>query len=87
MEPEYTSQQEISQEKQQAQIQEAKDEERWTVDQSDGSMYFFLTEQTGWRMVVTDAAAGSRFYELEKRKTAGRAGRISMQIHLEARLE
>ena len=39
------------------QVEDAKDTESWTVDQSDGTMYFFLDENNGWRLVITDAAA------------------------------
>ncbi len=48
-----------------------KDTESWTVDQSDGTMYFFLDENNGWRLVITDAAAGSRFYVMEKTMDGG----------------
>lgn len=61
MEPEYVSQQELKQENTMQQVEDAKDTESWTVDQSDGTMYFFLDENNGWRLVITDAAAGSRF--------------------------
>ena len=66
MEPEYVSQQELKQENTMQQVEDAKDTESWTVDQSDGTMYFFLDENNGWRLVITDAAAGSRFYVMEK---------------------
>lgn len=71
MEPEYMSQEKIKQENTKQQVESAKDTELWTIDQSDGTMYFFLSEQTGWRLVVADAAAGSRFYVLEKSVDAG----------------
>ena len=71
MEPEYISQQKLNEEHQQQQVKDAKDTESWTVDRNDGTMYFFLDESIGWRLVVTDAAAGSRFYELEKTKNSG----------------
>lgn len=45
--------------------------EGWTVDAADGSFYFFLEEEAGWRLVVADAAAGSRFYVLEKTGDGG----------------
>ena len=53
------------------QVEDAKDTESWTVDQSDGTMYFFLDENNGWRLVITDAAAGSRFYVMEKTMDGG----------------
>ena len=65
MEPEYISQEELKKENTMEQSNEAINAESWTVDQSNGSMYFFLDENNGWRLVVTDAAAGSRFYGLE----------------------
>ena len=34
-------------------------------------MYFFLNDEMGWRLVVTDAAAGSRFYVIEKTENGG----------------
>lgn len=71
MEPEYISQKELDQENMMQQVDEAKAAESWTVDQSDGTMYFFFDENNGWRLVVTDAAAGSRFYVMEKSVDGG----------------
>lgn len=71
MEPEYTSASELSKAQEEAQIAESKQSTSWSVDQSDGTMYFFLTEAVGWRLVVTDAAAGSRYYEMEKTEDGG----------------
>ena len=71
MEPEYTSLQEIVEEAEMKQTEAAKAAEGWTLDQSNGTMYFFLDEQTGWRLVIADAAAGSRFYVLEKTEDGG----------------
>jgi hypothetical protein len=65
IDPEFTSQQKLDQERQEQQAEEAKKAESWTVDQTDGTMYFWLDEYTGWRLVVTDAALGSRFYVME----------------------
>ncbi len=73
MEPEYVSQQELDRENTMQQVENAKTTERWTVDQSDGTVYFFLDEKNGWRLVVMDAAAGSRFYVMEKTKDDGSA--------------
>lgn len=67
MEPEYISQEVLDKE----QMDEVKDVESWTVDQKDGSMYFFLDDKIGWRLVVADAAAGNRFYQLEKTADGG----------------
>lgn len=41
------------------------------MDESNGTMYFFLDEQNGWRLVVVDAAAGSRFYVMERTADGG----------------
>lgn len=71
MEPEYISLEKIEQERVEEQTEEAKNTESWTVDQGDGSMYFFVNETVGWRLVITDAAAGSRFYELERSEDGG----------------
>ena len=65
MEPEYVSQKKLNEERQEQQAEVAQNTESWTVDQADGTMYFFLNERIGWRLLVTDAAAGRRFYELE----------------------
>ena len=65
MEPAYVSQSELDALNEAEQVNEAKSAEGWTVDKSDGTMYFMLDEGNGWRMVVTDAACGSRFYVLE----------------------
>ena len=43
------SQQELKQEN--TMQQDAKDTESWTVDQSSGTIYFFLDENNGWRLV------------------------------------
>lgn len=69
--PEYISPDMISAAEEDAQIEEAKKEDAWTTDSSDGSMYFFLDENQGWRLEVVDAAAGSRFYQLEHTTDGG----------------
>ena len=66
MEPEYISKEQLKEEREQQQTESAKETQSFTVDQSDGTMYFFLDDKRGWRLVVADAAAGSRFYLLEK---------------------
>lgn len=71
MEPEYISQMELDQENAVQQVDEAKDAESWAIDRSDGTMYFLLDDHNGWRLVVTDAAAGSRFYVMEKTVDGG----------------
>lgn len=71
MEPDYTSPQQIMEAEQARQIEEAKATESWTVGQTNEDMYFFLNDETGWRLVVTDAALGSRFYVLERTEDGG----------------
>lgn len=71
MEPEYISTDQIAGEEEQQQTEEAKEAESWTVDSSDGSMRYFLDEQHGWMLKVTDAALGSRFYELDRTEDGG----------------
>lgn len=69
--PEYISPDMISAAEEEIQIEEAKKEDAWTTDPSDGSMYFFLDDNQGWRLDVVDAAAGSRFYQLEHTTDGG----------------
>jgi hypothetical protein len=71
MEPEYISQDNLNNEREEQQADEAKNTKSWTVDRADGTMYFFLDELIGWRLIVADAAAGSRFYEMEKTENGG----------------
>lgn len=52
-------------------IEKAKDAERWIVSQITESVYYFLDDETGWRLVVTDAALGSRFYVMERTQDGG----------------
>ena len=51
-------------------IDEPKTEVKYEIGKStsvreDGSVYYFLNETIGWRLVVIDAAAGSRWYVIE----------------------
>lgn len=71
MEPEYRSPEELQEEQRQEQEETAKQSDTWTVDRTDGSMYFFYSDHLGWRLSVADAAAGSRFYQLEKTEDGG----------------
>lgn len=71
MEPEYISQAELAQENTVLQAEKAKEEDGWTIDRSTETMYFFLNDQKGWRLVVAGAAAGSRFYQLEQTEDGG----------------
>lgn len=72
MEPEYIAQEQLNEEQEMEQIEEAIAAEKWIVDQSDGSVYFFLNENVGWRLVVVNVAAGSRYYGLEKTEDGGK---------------
>ncbi|MCD8242018.1 MAG: hypothetical protein LUD73_06540 [Lachnospiraceae bacterium] len=65
LEPEYVSQSELNAEREEEQTAEAIDAESWYTDSADGTMYYFLNESRGWRLVVVDAAAGSRAYVLQ----------------------
>ena len=71
MEPEYISPEALNEEQEQQQTETAKEAETWSVDNTDGTMYFFLNDDLGWRLVVADAAAGSRFYQMEKTENGG----------------
>ena len=71
MEPVYISRETLNQEQEQQQTESAKEAETWSVDNTDGTMYFFLNDDLGWRLVVADAAAGSRFYQMEKTENGG----------------
>ena len=51
-------------------IDEPEPEEKYEIGKStsvreDGSVYYFFNETIGWRLVVIDAAAGSRWYVIE----------------------
>lgn len=72
MEPVYISQEKLNEENTKQQIHEAKAAEKWTVDRSTGTMYFFLNKRNGWRFIVKDAAAGSRFYGMEQTTDGGK---------------
>lgn len=71
MEPEYVSPNVLNKENEDNQVNDAKESEGWTVDNSNGAMYFFLDDNRGWRLVVTDAAAGSRYYEMDRTVNGG----------------
>ena len=53
--------------------EESGDGTPWTENREDGSVYFFLDDNTGYRLLVADAAAGSRFYEHEMTKDGGQS--------------
>lgn len=69
--PVYVSQADVEKEEVSSQAQEAKKQKQWTTNRNDGSMLFFLNNKQGWRLFVSDAAAGSRFYSLAKTLDGG----------------
>lgn len=73
MEPEYIPQSTLDAQHEDAIVATAQQKSGWTVNQSDGSVYTFAQSDAnaGYRLVVVDAAAGSRFYSLEKSTDAG----------------
>lgn len=71
MEAEYHNREEVKEEQEQQQTEAARQSDTWTVDSSDGTVYFFFSDTLGWRLTVADAAAGSRFYRLEKTEDGG----------------
>lgn len=71
MEPTYTTLKQIKDKHIEQQVEQAKNTMNWILDRNDGSMYFFLDDLRGWRLSVVDAAAGSRFYAMEKTEDGG----------------
>lgn len=71
MEPVYTSAEQLRAEREAEAVAAAKADKDWMTDDSDGTMYFFLDGETGWRLVITDAALGSRFYVMERTQDGG----------------
>lgn len=71
MEPQYITPEALREEQERQQTDQSKNEKSWTIDNASGSMYFFLNDNIGWRLIVSDAAAGSRYYELEKTTNGG----------------
>lgn len=77
MEPEYISQHTLDTMHDRAVIGSSRKEGGWTTDDSNGTVYTFVPgSETGYRLIVTDAAAGSRFYELEKTEDGGSSWRM-----------
>ncbi len=74
MEPEYIPQSTLNAQHEDEIVTTAQSASGWTVDQTDGSVYTFAQSDAnaGYRLVVTDAALGSRFYSLEKSTDAGK---------------
>ena len=57
--------------------EESGDGTPWTENREDGSVYFFLDSNTGYRLLVAAV-----FMSLKRQRTAGRAGISKMQIRL-----
>ena len=49
-----------------------------TTDPADGTLCFYMNQNQGWRLIVADAACGSRFYQMEFTDNGGNAwGKIN----------
>ena len=69
--PKYTSlQEQKEQEQTDASTKNSSEIGKCDTDE-DGIQYFYLTEQIGWKFKILDAAAGSRFYGLQKTTDGG----------------
>lgn len=81
---EYISQSTLDAQREDAIVEMAQQESGWTVDPADGSVYTFAQSDAnaGYRLVVTDAAAGSRFYSLEKSTDATRGHMLYWMIDI-----
>lgn len=73
MEPQYISPEILENEHNSEIIEDAKSSKRWITDENNGTVYTFVLDdkKIGYRLVVVDAAAGSRFYEFEKSIDSG----------------
>lgn len=73
MEPEYISQETLDVEHENQIIEDVKEAKGWTVDENNGTVYTFVLDNStiGYRLIIMDAAAGSRFYAMEKTTDGG----------------
>lgn len=73
MNPKYITPDTIEQSQEKQIINQSQQSKTWTTDSQDGSVYYFVPEQKsiGYRLKVADAAAGSRYYVLEKTEDGG----------------
>lgn len=71
IDPKYISQDTLGDQQEKQQTEDAKTAQSWTVGE-DGTMHFFLDDQRGWRLSITDAAAGSRLYSMERTQDGGK---------------
>ena len=76
MEPEYISPEALNEEQEQQQTETAKEAGTWSVDNTDGTMYFFLDERLGWRLAAD-------FTRWKRQRTAELPGKYAMKIPLE----
>lgn len=87
IEPELISSETINEQMEEEVIEMSKGEDSWTLDKNTGTMYTFVktNKNIGFRLVVTDAALGSRFYKLEKTYDGGKTwGNINSNPFLDA---
>lgn len=59
-------------------VEQAQKSKGWVVDDTNGSVYNFVLDdkEIGYRLVVVNAAAGSRFYSLEKSNDGGQNWKV-----------
>lgn len=68
MEPQYISPEMLENRHNSKMLEDAKSSKSWITDENNGTVYTFTLDnkKVGYRLKVVDAAAGSRFYALEK---------------------
>lgn len=71
----YVSREELEAEHDSGVVKNAKTSESWIVDEANGTVYSFVLDdkKIGYRLVVVNAAAGSRFYKLDKSIDSGQS--------------
>ena len=87
IEPEYISKEEVKQKNTGQQVEKAKDTESWTIDQSDGTMYFsWIKRPDGvWWLLMLQLEVDSTCWK--RVWTRGKHGRESTKIHLAGKSE
>lgn len=72
--PQYVSPETLANEHNSEVIEKVKNTKNWFTDDANGTVYNFAPndKNVGYRLVVADAAAGSRFYRLEKTTDGGK---------------
>ena len=78
IEPQYISPEMLENEHNSEIIEDAKSSRSWITDENNGTVYTFVLDdkKIGYRLVVVDSAAGSRFYALEKSIDSGENWKI-----------